>query len=193
LSIKCKGILKFSYDLYAGSCTWRETTDSDMIVECGKLDAKGKIRHGILKEIGLQKEKEETRGATMKWVDAEQEMLKGKILQINSFEYRIRNGCLEYEQDGKWVYSDSSYNCLQRQDWIEAKHKTLSEKQREMPICGERLAYLKSDVKTFIKKILEFEPKMNHNAIGTLEFIYGEPKKQYRDFICKEAGQGLVE
>ena len=52
LSIICKGILKFSYQLFAGTCTWRKTTEEDLIVECGKLDADGEIILGNLKETG---------------------------------------------------------------------------------------------------------------------------------------------
>jgi len=52
LSIICKGILKFSYQLFTGICTWRKTTEEDLIIECGKLETDGKIVLGNLKETG---------------------------------------------------------------------------------------------------------------------------------------------
>ena len=52
LSIICRGILKFSYQLFAGTCTWRKTTEKDLIVECGKLETDGKIVLGNLIETG---------------------------------------------------------------------------------------------------------------------------------------------
>ena len=58
LSIICKGILKFSYQLFTGTCTWRQTTEEDLIVECGKLETDGKIVLGNLKKIGITKENE---------------------------------------------------------------------------------------------------------------------------------------
>ena len=53
LSIICKGVLKFSYQLFAGTCTWRKITEEDLIVECGKLETDGKIVLGTLKETGI--------------------------------------------------------------------------------------------------------------------------------------------
>ena len=58
LSIICKGILKFSYQLFAGTCTWRQTTEEDLIVKCDKLETDGKIVLGNLKETGITKENE---------------------------------------------------------------------------------------------------------------------------------------
>ena len=59
LSINCKGILKFSYQLFVGTCTWKETTDEDLIIECGKLETDGKIVLGNLKETGILSEEVE--------------------------------------------------------------------------------------------------------------------------------------
>ena len=52
LSIICKGILEFSYSLFAGVCTWRKIIEEDLIVECSKLETDGKIVLGNLKETG---------------------------------------------------------------------------------------------------------------------------------------------
>ena len=52
LSIICKGILKFSYNLFAGVCCWRKIEETDLIIECGKLETDGEIRQGNLTEMG---------------------------------------------------------------------------------------------------------------------------------------------
>ena len=54
LYIKCKQLLKFKLRLFAGVCRRREITDTDMVVECWKLD--GKVVHWIVKELGMQDE-----------------------------------------------------------------------------------------------------------------------------------------
>lgn len=56
-SISCKGILKFSYQLFAGCCIWKNIEENDMLIECGKLDTDGKIMHGKLIELGLPTKK----------------------------------------------------------------------------------------------------------------------------------------
>ena len=39
-------------ELFAGTCIWREITEEDLIVGCGKLETDGKIVLGNLKETG---------------------------------------------------------------------------------------------------------------------------------------------
>ena len=70
LSIICKRILKFSYQLFSGTCTWRETKEEDLIISCGKLETDGKIILGNLIETGIPEEVE-------------------KIKIINGLKYRL--------------------------------------------------------------------------------------------------------
>jgi UDP-3-O-[3-hydroxymyristoyl] glucosamine N-acyltransferase len=53
LSIICKSSLSFGLNAYAGICTWRNITDEDKTITCGKL-IKGTVAYGILKETGLK-------------------------------------------------------------------------------------------------------------------------------------------
>lgn len=55
LFITCKGILKYGLKCFAGICTWREITDSENIITCGKHEG-GVIKHGILNETGIDTE-----------------------------------------------------------------------------------------------------------------------------------------
>jgi len=57
LSVTCKTTLSFGLKAYAGICTWREITDEEKIITCGKLE-KGKVEYGILKETGLEGQKD---------------------------------------------------------------------------------------------------------------------------------------
>ena len=54
LQISCKDVLKFGLKCFAGICTWREITDEDKTIICGKLEG-GTIEYGILKETGITK------------------------------------------------------------------------------------------------------------------------------------------
>ena len=56
LHITCKRSLTCGLNIYAGICTWRETTDEDKTITCGKL-ATGNIEYGILVETGLETDK----------------------------------------------------------------------------------------------------------------------------------------
>ena len=61
LSIKVKGTLKFSKRLFAGVCNWRDITEEEKTITCGKFDG-GKVEYGILKEIGIPEVKKKKRG-----------------------------------------------------------------------------------------------------------------------------------
>ena len=53
-------MLKFGLKCFAGICTWRNISDDEKTVTCGKFEG-GTLEYGILKETGLPKEvKEET-------------------------------------------------------------------------------------------------------------------------------------
>ena len=54
LSITCKLLLSFKYKLFAGICYWRDVTDDEKTVTCGKLD--GHVEYGIVKEVGMPDE-----------------------------------------------------------------------------------------------------------------------------------------
>ena len=57
LIITCKLSLKFAYRIFAGICYWRkELKDEDKLITCGKFEG-GEVAYGILKEIGLPKDK----------------------------------------------------------------------------------------------------------------------------------------
>ena len=49
LSVICKSVLKFSYQLFAGVCLWRESKEEDKVVQCRELIGTGKIAYGNLK------------------------------------------------------------------------------------------------------------------------------------------------
>jgi len=62
LSITCKLVIKFSYKIFAGICTWRDITDDEKTITCGKLEpmkTTDRVEYGILKEIGMPDEKKE--------------------------------------------------------------------------------------------------------------------------------------
>jgi len=52
LSITCKDTLTFKYNLFAGATPWKQTSDADRTVTCGKLEG-GTIQYGLLVETGL--------------------------------------------------------------------------------------------------------------------------------------------
>lgn len=52
LSITCKGTLSFGLKAFAGVCTWREISDKEKTITCGKFNG-GVVEYGILKETGL--------------------------------------------------------------------------------------------------------------------------------------------
>ena len=56
LYINCKGVLKFGGKCFAGICVWREITDKEKTITCGKLEG-GTIEYGILVETGLENER----------------------------------------------------------------------------------------------------------------------------------------
>ena len=56
LSITCKGTLSFGVKAFAGICSWKEVTEEEKTVTCGKLEG-GVVEYGILKETGLEEDK----------------------------------------------------------------------------------------------------------------------------------------
>ena len=50
LFITCKKTLKFSLRVFAGVCWWREISDEEKTITCGKLEG-GKVAYGIVKEV----------------------------------------------------------------------------------------------------------------------------------------------
>lgn len=52
-SITCKSLLKFSNHCFAGVCSWREITDDDKKITCGKLEG-GTVLHGNVVETGTE-------------------------------------------------------------------------------------------------------------------------------------------
>jgi len=83
LSIVCKRILKFSYQLFSGTCTWRETKEEDLIISCGKLETDGKIILGNLIETDIPEEVE-------------------KIKIINGLKYRLVEDDNNVKEVSKW-------------------------------------------------------------------------------------------
>ena len=55
LYITCKGVLKYGLKCFAGICVWREITDDEKTITCGKHEG-GVIEYGILKETGIENE-----------------------------------------------------------------------------------------------------------------------------------------
>ena len=53
LSITCKGTLSFGLKAFAGICSWKEVTEEEKTIACGKLEG-GVIEYGILKETGIE-------------------------------------------------------------------------------------------------------------------------------------------
>ena len=56
LSITCKGKLKFGSKAFAGICTWKNISDQEKTITCGKFEG-GVIEYGVLIETGLPEEK----------------------------------------------------------------------------------------------------------------------------------------
>ena len=56
LSITCKGKLKFGLKAFAGICTWKNISDQEKTITCGKFEG-GVIEYGVLIETGLPEEK----------------------------------------------------------------------------------------------------------------------------------------
>ena len=65
LSIVCKGTLSFGLKIYAGICSWREISEEEKTVTCGKFNG-GVVEYGILKETGLEEEKDDKTEEAMK-------------------------------------------------------------------------------------------------------------------------------
>lgn len=59
--INCKRSITFRHAIFAGICYWRESSDEDKTITCGKFNPidGAKLEYGILNEIGLPEEKEE--------------------------------------------------------------------------------------------------------------------------------------
>lgn len=57
LSITCKLSLSFSYKIFAGICYWRNISDSEKTITCGKKEGTGVVEYGILVETGLPDKK----------------------------------------------------------------------------------------------------------------------------------------
>ena len=52
LQITCKKELKFGLKCFAGICTWKEVSDEEKTITCGKFIG-GIVGYGILKETGI--------------------------------------------------------------------------------------------------------------------------------------------
>ena len=65
LSITCKDTLSFGLKVFAGICAWREVTDEEKTITCGKLE-NGAVGYGILKETGLEPEDDDRTEEAMK-------------------------------------------------------------------------------------------------------------------------------
>ena len=52
LYITCKKELKCGLKVFAGICTWREITDEEKTITCGKFEG-GVVEYGILHEVGM--------------------------------------------------------------------------------------------------------------------------------------------
>ena len=60
LSITCKTTLTLGLKAFAGICNWRNISDEEKTITCGKMVG-GVVEYGILRELGLPKEEfEET-------------------------------------------------------------------------------------------------------------------------------------
>jgi len=53
LFIFCNGILTFSYKIFAGICYWRDISDDEKTITCGRKEGDGVVEYGILKELGM--------------------------------------------------------------------------------------------------------------------------------------------
>ena len=49
LAITCNGTLKAKLGIYSGVCAWKEPTEAEQTITCGKLD--GTVKYGTLKLI----------------------------------------------------------------------------------------------------------------------------------------------
>lgn len=49
----CKGILSFSYKIFAGICYWRDIDEDEKTITCGRKEGDGFVEYGILKELGM--------------------------------------------------------------------------------------------------------------------------------------------
>ena len=52
LNITCEGSLRFGSRCFAGTCVWREISNDEKTITCGKLEG-GTVEYGILKETGI--------------------------------------------------------------------------------------------------------------------------------------------
>jgi hypothetical protein len=78
-SITCKTTLSFGLKAYAGICSWREITDEEKTITCGKL-LNGTVEYGILKETGLEDEKDQDVENAIKLLEEKGLLKDGKIL-----------------------------------------------------------------------------------------------------------------
>lgn len=66
LQITCKRELKFGLKCFAGICTWRDISECEKTITCGKFEG-GVIEYGILNEVGMDDKVEITcEGKTVK-------------------------------------------------------------------------------------------------------------------------------
>ena len=80
LSISCKLSLSVALRIFAGVCWWREISDGEKEVTCGKLE-KGEVAYGTLEEIGLPDKKPTGRRVKVKLDNGEivgGELMEGK-------------------------------------------------------------------------------------------------------------------
>ena len=62
LSITCKNSLSFGLKAFAGICSWRDITDEEKTITCGKLEG-GTVEYGILRETGVEESDDKTQEA----------------------------------------------------------------------------------------------------------------------------------
>ena len=62
LSITCKDTLSFGLKVFAGICAWRDITDEEKTITCGKLEG-GTVEYGILRETGVEESDDKTQEA----------------------------------------------------------------------------------------------------------------------------------
>ena len=56
LSIRCKKVIKWSFDLFAGTAVWKKPTDEECMIEAGELQG-GEVKYGIVKLLHKEEKK----------------------------------------------------------------------------------------------------------------------------------------
>ena len=66
--ITCKLELNIKLRIFAGLCLWRNPTQEEKTISCGKLTS-GSVEYGILKEIGLPRKENDKKNELLKKAD----------------------------------------------------------------------------------------------------------------------------